>query len=80
MRQIADGTPGGWAGVAIKYGPAWVLVFWLTNAILSGVTTNMGAIAADARAIRGEHAEMGILLRGICHGVNREEPWRCAGR
>ena len=81
MRQVADGTPGGWAGVAIKYGPAWVLVFWLVNAILTGVTANMGTIAAETKAIRSEHMEFGIYLRGICYGVNREENWRCtAGR
>ncbi len=77
MRQVADGTPGGWAGVAIKYGPAWLLVGWLMSFLLGGFATNLGAIASDAKAIRGEHMEMGIYLRGICMGVNREETWRC---
>lgn len=77
MRQLADSTPGGWAGVAMKYGPAWlvvgVLLFYLTGAWDS----NLGAIAADAKAIRSEHMQMGIYFRQICYGVNREETWRC---
>lgn len=77
MKQLAESTPGGWAGIGIKYGPAWVLLFWMTNALLGGFTTDLSAIAGDARAIRAEHMQMGFYLHAVCVGVNQGESWRC---
>src|SRR5688572_13142233 len=78
MRQLAESTPGGWPAVALKFGPAWVLVGYLMFFLTGVWDTNLSAIAADARAIRSEHLEMSSYLRGICMGVNRDEVWRCA--
>lgn len=77
MRQVAESTPGGWAGIAIKFGPAWVVVGVLLFYLTGSWDSNLEAIAIDARAIRSEHMQMSSYLRAICVGVNREESWRC---
>lgn len=79
MKQLVEATPGGWAGVAMKYGPTWCLVFVFTWFILAKADGNLVAIAGDAKAIRAEHMQMGTYLKGICLGVNRDpnEHWRC---
>lgn len=77
LRQLAESTPGGWAGVVVKFGPAWALVAYLLFFLTGTWDGNLLAIGKGVAEIKAEHVQMGNYLRAICVGVNREEVWRC---